>query len=41
MGDLARFPLYWEPRPVLALRNVKGDLYPYNTTWNLQEWDKQ
>jgi peptide/nickel transport system substrate-binding protein len=40
MGDLARFPLYWEPRPVLALRTVQGDLYPYNTTWNAFEWDK-
>jgi peptide/nickel transport system substrate-binding protein len=41
MGDLARYPLYWEPRPVLALKSVKADLYPYNTTWNVFEWDKQ
>ena len=40
MGDIARFPLYWEPRPVLALKTVKADLYPYNTTWNVFEWDK-
>ena len=41
MGDIARFPLYWEPRPILALKSVKADLYPYNTTWNVFEWDKQ
>jgi peptide/nickel transport system substrate-binding protein len=40
IGDLARYPLYWEPRPVLSLRSVVGDLYPYNTTWNVFEWDK-
>jgi len=41
MGDIARYPLYWEPRPVLALKSVKADLYPYNTSWNVFEWDKQ
>ncbi len=41
MGDIARMPLYWEVRSVLYLKNMKGDIFPYNTTWNLQEWDKQ
>ena len=41
MGDLARFPLYWEPRPVLALKSVNADLYPYNTSWNVFQWDKR
>jgi hypothetical protein len=40
MGDLARFPLYWEPRAVVYLRGVKGDIYPYNTSWNVYDWDK-
>jgi peptide/nickel transport system substrate-binding protein len=41
MGDIARMPLYWEVRSVLYLKGMKGDIFPYNTTWNLQEWDKQ
>jgi peptide/nickel transport system substrate-binding protein len=40
MSDIARMPLYWEVRPVLYLRSMRGDIFPYNTPWNLQEWDK-
>ena len=41
MGDVATMPLFYEPRPILALRSVKGDIHPYNTGWNAHTWDKQ
>ena len=41
MGDVALMPLYWEPRPLIALRTVKADIHPYNVGWNAETWDKQ
>ncbi len=41
MGEVARMPLYWELRPVLALASVKADIHPNNPGWNVYLWDKQ
>jgi len=41
MEDIALMPLYWEPRPILALRTVRGDIHPHNSGWNVFTWDKE
>lgn len=43
MGDVALMPLYWDIRPTLALRGVRGIRKELgsNMTWNVWEWDKQ
>jgi peptide/nickel transport system substrate-binding protein len=43
MGDVALMPLYWDIRPTLALRDVRGIRKPLgsNMTWNIWEWDRQ
>jgi peptide/nickel transport system substrate-binding protein len=41
MGDVATMPLFYEPRAILQVKSVKGDIHPYNTGWNTQTWDKQ
>jgi peptide/nickel transport system substrate-binding protein len=41
MEDVAFMPLYWEPRPLIALRTVRADIHPYNVGWNAETWDKQ
>jgi len=41
MGDVPLMPLYWEPRPILALRGVRGDIHPHNSGWNVFTWDKE
>lgn len=38
MGDVALMPLYWEVKPLLAVRGVKG-IRGYEP-WNFHEWDK-
>jgi peptide/nickel transport system substrate-binding protein len=40
MTEIARMPLYWEVRAVLYLKGLQGNFFPYNVTWNLDEWDK-
>jgi hypothetical protein len=40
MGDAAIMPLYWEPRPVLALKSVRADVHPSRSGWNAFTWDK-
>jgi hypothetical protein len=36
-------PLYWDIRPILALREVTGPRKTLGTNmvWNIWEWDKQ
>ena len=41
MTELAYMPLYWEPRAILQLKSVRGDIHPYNSGWNAFTWDKQ
>jgi peptide/nickel transport system substrate-binding protein len=41
MGDVGTMPLFFEPRPILALKSVRGDIHPYNSGWNAFTWDKQ
>ncbi len=41
MEDVAFVPLYWEPRPMLALRAVRADIHPHNVGWNAETWDKE
>ena len=41
MGDVATMPLFFEPRPILALKSVRGDIHPNNSAWNAFTWDKQ
>jgi peptide/nickel transport system substrate-binding protein len=40
-SEVAMMPLFWEPRPVLALAGVKGDIHPNNAGWNVFTWDKE
>lgn len=40
-SEVALMPLFWEPRAILALRTVKGDIHPYNNGWNTFTWDKE
>jgi len=40
-SEVALMPLFWEPRPVLALMGVKGDIHPNNAGWNVFTWDKE
>lgn len=40
-SEVALMPLFWEPRAVAALAGVKGDIHPYNSSWNAFTWDKQ
>lgn len=41
LGEAAFIPLYWEVRPVLALKEVRADISPHNGGWNAFEWTKQ
>jgi len=41
MEDVALVPLYWEPRPLLALRSVRAEIHPHNVGWNAETWDKE
>ncbi len=41
MQDVAFVPLYWEPRPLVALSGVRADIHPYNVGWNAETWDKR
>jgi peptide/nickel transport system substrate-binding protein len=42
MGDVALMPMYWDIRPTLALREVRGirKSLGSNMTWNVWEWEK-
>jgi len=41
MDDIALVPLYWEPRPLVALRSVRADIHPHNVGWNAETWNKE
>ncbi|MEA2642581.1 MAG: peptide/nickel transport system substrate-binding protein [Chloroflexota bacterium] len=41
MGEVGMMPLFWEPRPLVALKSVKGDISAEHTGWNAFTWDKQ
>lgn len=40
MGEAVFLPLYWEVQPVVMAANVKGDIYPNNSGWNVFTWGK-